>query len=619
MATYNLATWILPGTNTLLNPVNATVDTAGNMVLGGTIIATNLPAGTPLLRANNLNDVASKPSSLSNLGALPIAGGTMTGNLILNGNPSTNLQAVTKQYADNLTAGVDYKTATQFGTTAAIVGTYLNGASGVGATITYTATGAISIDGNTPSVGDRILVKNQASTFQNGIYNVTVVGTTGVSGVLTRSSDYDDSIASEIGLNDLVPIIGGTVNAGAIWRQTNPGPFTIGTTPITFVIYSVGTYTSGAGISIAGNVISVPNAGISYARIQNETNATLLGNPTGSPAAPSEITLGSGLSFSGTTLVSTGTGGTVTTFSFTNANGVTGVVTNPTTTPNLTVSLNAITPTSVNGVVLSGSSTPTLAVTGTTAVSGTNTGDQTITLTGDVTGSGTGSFAATIAANAVTLAKLATQAANTFLANGTAGTAVPTAIALSTRQLAGRGSSGNISAIGIDLTTLNISGTTLAVVAAPALNSATTTVNVSSATAPSSGQVLTATSSTAATWQAPAALNNFNINAVATVTGTTQALAVGNLYYANNASLVTLTIPSTFAVGEVIAVMGQGAGGWKIAQNASQNIIFGDQVSTTGTGGSWSSSQQYDNIFLVGMVANTTMAVRSAIGNPTPV
>lgn len=65
----------------------------------------------------------------------------------------------------------------------------------------------------------------------------------------------------------------------------------------------------------------------------------------------------------------------------------------------ISLSLTAITPTTVNGVTISGSSTPTLAVTGTSTISGSNTGDQTITLTGDVTGSGTGSFATTIKTN----------------------------------------------------------------------------------------------------------------------------------------------------------------------------------------------------------------------------
>ena len=78
-----------------------------------------------------------------------------------------------------------------------------------------------------------------------------------------------------------------------------------------------------------------------------------------------------------------GTGGSVIGFNFTNANGISGTVATPTSTPNLTLSLGAITPTSV---AASGT------VTGSN-LSGTNTGDQTITLTGDVTGSGTGSIA----------------------------------------------------------------------------------------------------------------------------------------------------------------------------------------------------------------------------------
>jgi hypothetical protein len=92
-----------------------------------------------------------------------------------------------------------------------------------------------------------------------------------------------------------------------------------------------------------------------------------------------------------------------------------------------------ITGTTVSGITLSGSATPTLAVTGTTAVSGTNTGDQTITLTGDVTGSGTGSFAATIAASAVTYAKMqAVSAASRLLGRGTAGTTAVREISLGT-------------------------------------------------------------------------------------------------------------------------------------------------------------------------------------------
>jgi hypothetical protein len=83
--------------------------------------------------------------------------------------------------------------------------------------------------------------------------------------------------------------------------------------------------------------------------------------------------------------------GTVTSVSVTTANGVSGSVANPTTTPAITLVLGAITPSSV---AASGS------ITGSN-LSGTNTGDQTITLTGDVTGSGSGSFATTLANSGV--------------------------------------------------------------------------------------------------------------------------------------------------------------------------------------------------------------------------
>ena len=107
--------------------------------------------------------------------------------------------------------------------------------------------------------------------------------------------------------------------------------------------------------------------------------------------------------------------GTVTTISVASANGVTGTVATATTTPVITLTLGAITPTSVNGITFSGSGSGSLAVSGAASISGTNTGDQTITLTGDVTGSGTGSFAATIASQAVTFAKMKDIAASSLI------------------------------------------------------------------------------------------------------------------------------------------------------------------------------------------------------------
>jgi len=102
------------------------------------------------------------------------------------------------------------------------------------------------------------------------------------------------------------------------------------------------------------------------------------------------------------------------------------------------------------------------------------------------------------------------------------------------------------------------------------------------------------------------------------VTGTTQAIAVNNGYIANNAGLVTLTLPTTAAVGSRIRVTGMNtATGWKIAQNASQTIHFGTVNTTTGTGGSLASSATYDAVELICNVANTDFIVVSSQGNIT--
>lgn len=101
------------------------------------------------------------------------------------------------------------------------------------------------------------------------------------------------------------------------------------------------------------------------------------------------------------------------------------------------------------------------------------------------------------------------------------------------------------------------------------------------------------------------------------VTGTSQSMAVDNGYIANNASLVTLTLPATAAVGKVVRVSGKGAGGWKIAQNASGIIHFGNSDTTTGTGGYLQSTHQRDSVELVCVVANNEWNIISSVGNIT--
>jgi hypothetical protein len=102
------------------------------------------------------------------------------------------------------------------------------------------------------------------------------------------------------------------------------------------------------------------------------------------------------------------------------------------------------------------------------------------------------------------------------------------------------------------------------------------------------------------------------------VSGTSQALLVNNGYIANNAGLVTLTLPATAVQGSIIRIAGQGAGGWSIVQNTGQLINFGSSP-TTITTGSLSSTNRFDAVELLCTVANTTFNVLSSQGNLTVV
>jgi len=195
---------------------------------------------------------------------LPLTGGTMTGNLILNADPSTGLQAVTKQYVDNVAGGGDYKNSTVAASTASLTVTYSNGAAGVGATLTNAGTmAAFSLDGQSPSVGQRVLIKNQSSAFQNGIYSVTVVGSGAVNWVLTRTLDYNTT--TEIQPGDIVPVTAGTVNANTLWLQTATVN-TIGTDSITFQQFQSAPLSLPVSLGNGGTnaALTASNGGIFY-------------------------------------------------------------------------------------------------------------------------------------------------------------------------------------------------------------------------------------------------------------------------------------------------------------------------------------------------------------------
>jgi hypothetical protein len=99
------------------------------------------------------------------------------------------------------------------------------------------------------------------------------------------------------------------------------------------------------------------------------------------------------------------------------------------------------------------------------------------------------------------------------------------------------------------------------------------------------------------------------------VTGTTQSAGVNRGYITNNAALVTVTLPATAAIGNIVQIVGKGAGGWRIAQNSGQVIHFGNMDTTSGTGGRLDSTSRYDTIQLMCITANSDWSVVTSVGN----
>lgn len=182
---------------------------------GNVVIA---PAGT--LSGNTLA-AGVTASSLTSLGAQAQAL-NMNSHLINSvTDPLLAQDAATKNYVDTVASQLQPLQAVQAASTANVPGSYTNGAAGIGATFTTTATTPFALDGVSPALLSRVLLKDQSggNGFQNGVYTLTTQAVGGVSGaILTRALDYDTNV--DINAGDLIPVINGSVNANTSWLQT---------------------------------------------------------------------------------------------------------------------------------------------------------------------------------------------------------------------------------------------------------------------------------------------------------------------------------------------------------------------------------------------------------------
>lgn len=175
------------------------------------------------------------------------------------GDPQNSGDLATKSYVDSQTTGLDIKQSVRCATTANLATTYNVSAQ----TLTANSNGAASIDGESLNLNDRVLVKDQTTQTQNGIYEVTTIGDGSNPFVLTRAADFNQT--AEVGAGSFTYVEAGTANQGKSFVQTERNPV-LDTNDLVFTVFgetAIGTN------SIANN------------KLQQQAEATIKGRAAG--------------------------------------------------------------------------------------------------------------------------------------------------------------------------------------------------------------------------------------------------------------------------------------------------------------------------------------------------
>ena len=226
------------GTAWINDAVNLATDTVGSYVA-------SLTAGTGITLSNNSGEESSPTVAVD-----------------------TSVIA-TRTYVEATSSGLNWHNSVNQATTAVLpyTPTYSNGTAGVGATLTGASNARLQIDGINTTTNQRVLVKNQASDVQNGIYVVTNQGSASVPFVLTRVSDFDSSAGvGVISSGEAVYVVNGATNAGQGFVVSSSGTGTndahvVNTDAITFTQFTgTSTFVAGDGLSFSGNTVNVATA-----------------------------------------------------------------------------------------------------------------------------------------------------------------------------------------------------------------------------------------------------------------------------------------------------------------------------------------------------------------------